>query len=116
MPKSQTQLCYKALSKLGMPENQAGAEDVQVAQDALPDLVDEISSRDVLSLDLSDDTSAAEIENDVFNALAALLAARIQSEFGRPEPADAEFEALLGSLRRIVAKRPTYEVQQAEYF
>lgn len=116
MPKSQTQLAFKALSKLQMPANQAGAEDVQAALDALPDVAGELSSLGVLSLNLSDDTAALEIEDDVFNGVATFLALRIQTEFGRPEAQPVEVDFALRQLRQILAIAPSYETAEGTYF
>jgi hypothetical protein len=119
MPKSQTELCIRALNKVGVVGGgqSPAAEDLALVQDALAPLVAELSSLGVVtSIDLSDDTDALEIDDDIFQGVATVLALDIGPEFGKPMASDVDRQSAMNVLRRITACRPTYQVLPGKFY
>lgn len=114
MPRSQTELCNRALSKLQVPD--PAAEDVATAQDALISLVEELRQLEVCAVDLSDDTDALEIPDEYYNGLARVLALVIRTDFGGPDYTDDEFILATRQIRRVSAEVPTYQPLATESF
>lgn len=116
--KTQAQLFTRALTKVmavGSGET-ASAEDVSIAQEALAPLLAELTLLDVASVVITDDTTAEEIPDELFQGLSTLLAMDIAAEFGMPAPTDEARQNAMNVLRRITAARPTYETLEATYF
>jgi hypothetical protein len=113
MPRSQTELCNRALSKLQVPD--PAAEDVATAQDALASLVEELRELEVCAVDLSSDTDALEIPDEYYNGLARVLALVIRTDFGGPDYTDDEFTEATKQLRRLTAAKATYQTLAVSY-
>lgn len=116
--KTQAQLFTEALSNInavGSGET-ASAEDVAIAAGALGPLLSVLASRQVCNVVTTDDTTAEEIPDELFDGLADLLSMNIRAKFGLPRPTRQEREDAMNVLRAITATPPTYETLEATYF
>lgn len=95
----------------------ASAEDQQFASDALSSLLAELLTREICDVSFDpDDLSLEDIPDNLFNPLAALLAADLQTTFAGGIVSDADRESLVNRVRRVASLGPSYEVQAGEYF
>ncbi len=117
--KTQTELLALALTRCGATGTgeTASAEDTAKAAAALPDLLDELAAERVCYVPISGDADAEEIPNELFRALAHLLALDIGPDVAAAMPAtDAQREDAKMILRRLSAQKPTYETLSVDYF
>lgn len=118
MPKSQTELCTRALKlilRVGAGQS-ASSEDVDAAQAQLVPLLAELSALGVCQVGVSEDVDALEIDDELYQGLATLLALDIGPEFGLPPASDEARVSAMKALRRITAQRPTYETLAVDYY
>jgi hypothetical protein len=95
----------------------ATAEDVQFASDALLSLLAELLEREIVDVTFDpDDLNVEVIPDKLFNALADLLAADLQTAFAGGRISDAEREGLINRVRRVSAIGPSYDTLETEYF
>ena len=110
--KTRTQLIERAAKDLGIiePGETLSTEDSDTFDGLVDPLLAQLSADDIIYIQ-NDDA----IEAEYFLPLARLLANIAGPDFGSPinPQAKADDEALL---KRMAAKRPTYEVHQGEYF
>jgi len=95
----------------------ASAEDAQLAFDCLKSLVAELSARGVADIYIHPtDTTRELIEDELWNALADVLAVDLRTTFSGDIVPDDVREGKINRVRRIKAAGPTYEVLRADYF
>ncbi|MBS1725029.1 MAG: hypothetical protein JSS66_18980 [Armatimonadetes bacterium] len=117
--KSVRDLYNRALELLGVaaagqtPE----AEDWAVMRSALPPLLDELCSLDVIAITINgDDEETLNIPDAAFNGLAILLANEAGPAFGIPAASGDAREGMIQRVRRVTYGQPQYFPQQATYF
>ncbi len=95
----------------------ATSEDTEFARDALTSLLAELSARSIVYVYFDPaDLSAEDIPDELFNPLAALLAADLQTTFIGGIVPDADREGLINRVRRVTAIGPSYEPLATDYF
>jgi len=95
----------------------ASAEDQQFASDALTSLLAELLKREICDVSFDPaDLSVEEIPDELFNPLANLLAADLQTPFAGGVVSDNVREGLINRVRRLTSIGPSYEVLPGEYF
>lgn len=119
MPRTTAALLERALQtvdEVGGGQT-ASSEDTEFARDALTSLLAELRVREICDVAFDpDDLSLEDIPDELFNPLAALLAADLQTTFAGGIVSDADREGLINRVRRVTALGPSYEVQPGEYF
>lgn len=95
----------------------ASAEDTELAVNALSALIAELSAREIVYVAFDpDDLTLEDIPDELFNPLADVLAADLQTTFAGGRVAEAEREGMINRIRRVASIGPSYEVMQAQYF
>lgn len=95
----------------------ATAEDSQLALKALVSVLAELSSRRIVYLAIDEiDLSSEDIPDELFNPLADLCAADLQTTFVGGRISDAEREGLINRVRRVTAVGPSYGILATDHF
>jgi len=95
----------------------ASDDDRQHALTALVALLEELSTREILALYIDEENLDSEdIPSKVFNPLANILAADLQTTFAGVVIDDATREGLIGRLIRVTCSGPSYDAAETENF
>lgn len=119
MPRTTAALLERALQivdQVGAGQT-AASEDMEFARDALSSLLAELSARQIVYVYFDpNDLSAEDIPDELFNPLAALLAADLKTTYAGGIVSDADRESLVNRVRRVTAIGPSYEPLATDYF
>lgn len=95
----------------------ASAEDMQTALKALTSILDELETREIVLVAIDEsDLSQEDIPGELFNPLADILAADLQTTFAGGRVADDVREGIVNRIRRVTAVGPSFETLQPQYF
>jgi hypothetical protein len=95
----------------------ATAEDTQLALKALTSILDELETREIVLVTIDeDDLSQEDIHGELFNPLADLLAADLQTTFAGGRVADDVREGIINRIRRVTWTGPSYATLETKYY